>query len=512
MPPLGKVEPEEEQPLIHIIEHNGSNSIRPTDSLDLENNFLAEKKSLDIHKNPTKLPHTGFWNSSNTSDTITTQTIFSFSHSHSQSKSDKSSPACAALNSETDLFEINHNKRKLIIAISLCFVFFLIELIAGIAAGSLAILSDSFHLLSDIAGFGISLSAIFLSQKPATSTHSFGFHRAEILGAILSTFLIWILTAGLVWEAIERLQNPQPINGQVMFYTAAVGVLVNLVLGFTLHGEHDHGDHDHSHNHGYSHAGHSIEPHSHNHSEDDHDHHNLDHDHNHGHDHDHIHNHDREEIVNHVSKKLKKDVNVNIKSAALHVIGDLISSIGVLISAAIIWAYPSMSYIDPLCTFIFSVLVMMTTYTLMMNSLTILMEGTPADINPILVADDLREIDGVVDVHDLHIWTLTVGKAALAVHLDIQPETLTSKVNVPHVTTFDFNRILQTAQELVCSKYGIHHSTIQIEMMNLSKIQPESISIESADFDLASIENQERLGRITSNHCRPTMCRKLTDV
>ncbi|KAI8806863.1 cation efflux family-domain-containing protein [Cladochytrium replicatum] len=410
---------------------------------------------------------------------------------------------------DMDLHESKANQRKLIIATVLCFTFFLVELFAGIWAGSLAILSDSFHLLSDIAGFGISLTALYLAQQPATSSHSFGFYRAEILGAILSTLLIWILTAGLVWEGIQRLYNPTPIDGKIMFITAALGVLVNIALGFTLHGEHGHSHNGHSH--GHSHDHHGGHAHSHDHGD--------------GHDRDHNHDHDNSELEGQVFKK--KEMNVNIKSAALHVIGDLISSIGVLISAAIIWAYPSMTIVDPICTFVFSIIVIMTTFRLMSNSITVLMEGTPTDIDPEQVAADLLKIPGVTDVHDLHIWALTVGKVALAAHLDVHPDVSPRQAkaislrtgydpdshnehhdedhhhviagqdhhhhpSVHHshanghshshsahygtlvqpstpagnggmMTVSNYDRILNAAQA-VCGQYGIHHSTIQIEM------------------------------------------------
>ncbi|RKO90662.1 hypothetical protein BDK51DRAFT_15297, partial [Blyttiomyces helicus] len=209
-------------------------------------------------------------------------------------------------------------RRKLWLATTLCFAFFLVELAAGLYAGSLAILSDSFHLLSDIAGFAISLVALYLAQQPATARHSFGFHRAEIIGAIVSTFLIWMLTAVLVYEAIDRVRNPQPIDGPVMFGTALVGVFVNIILGLTLHGEHGH-------SHGEEEAGKIL-------------------------------------ILLHCS------MNINVQSAAIHVIGDLLSSIGVLIAASAIWINPDLTILDPICTFVFSVFVLATTIQLMSNS------------------------------------------------------------------------------------------------------------------------------------------------
>ncbi|KAI8801064.1 cation efflux family-domain-containing protein, partial [Cladochytrium replicatum] len=459
---------------------------------------------------------------------------------------------------DMDLNESKANQRKLIIATVLCFVFFLVELFAGIWAGSLAILSDSFHLLSDIAGFGISLTALYLAQQPATSSHSFGFYRAEILGAILSTLLIWILTAALVWEGIQRLYNPTPIDGKIMFITAAVGVLVNIALGFTLHGEHGHSHGGHSHGHSHSHGNGHV--------------------HTHERDQDHDHDHDHSDLEGKITKK--KEMNVNIKSAALHVIGDLISSIGVLISAAIIWAYPSMTIVDPICTFVFSIIVIMTTVRLMSNSITVLMEGTPTDIDPEQVAADLLKIPGVTDVHDLHIWTLTVGKVALAAHLDVHPDVSprqamalsvkrghnsdshhdhhngdhhhdhasgtsdhhhhhshgdTTAHNHSHshtnghthshsaqygtmippstpagygamMTVSHYDRILNAAQA-VCGQYGIHHSTIQIEMAVGSPEQEEFFSpisaVAGAAHEDGGFESGADQRSYRSLHCQP---------
>ncbi|RKO95822.1 cation efflux protein, partial [Caulochytrium protostelioides] len=280
----------------------------------------------------------------------------------------------------------------------LCFAFFCVELVAGIWSGSLAILSDSFHLLSDIAGFGISLTALYLSSQPATDRHSFGFHRAEIIGAVVSTFLIWVLTAGLLYEAVNRLRDPQPIDGKIMFITAAIGV-----------GGHGHDDEGAT----------AATP-----------------------------------LITNPAPKI---LNINVHSAAIHVIGDLLSSIGVLISAGIIWYDPTKTMVDPICTFIFSIFVVLTTVRLMSNSFSVLMEGTPAHIDPAAVLQDLRAVPGVTDVHDLHIWSMTVGQVALVAHA-VTPtvgESFSADV---------YNEVLLKCREIVCVKYAIHHSTIQIDV------------------------------------------------
>ena len=124
----------------------------------------------------------------------------------------------------------NYNsRRKLWMASGLCLTFMIAELVGGIIANSLAILSDAAHLFSDLAGFLISLFALYMARRPATVDHSFGYHRAEILGALGSISLVWALTIYLVVEAIDRLRNPTEINGKVMFIVSCLGLLVNIL-------------------------------------------------------------------------------------------------------------------------------------------------------------------------------------------------------------------------------------------------------------------------------------------
>jgi zinc transporter 2 len=263
----------------------------------------------------------------------------------------------------------NHQKRAtraLISAICISTLFFLVEVLASYYSGSLAILSDSFHLLADIFSFCISLYAIHLSQKKATASHSWGYHRAEILGALFSTIMIWVLVIFLVWEAVERIKNPKPIEANIMFFTALFGVFENVILAFVLH---SHG-HSHSHNHGHLHS------HGHNHD--------------HEHNHDHCHNEpftsessltgDEEALIRQNSNVIPiedttEPTNINITSATLHVIGDLVFSIGVLIAAGVIWIWPELEMVDPICTFLFSVIVLATTISFIWRALDILMEG-----------------------------------------------------------------------------------------------------------------------------------------
>lgn len=143
---------------------------------------------------------------------------------------------------------------KLLLITGISFTFMLAEIVGGYISGSLAIITDAAHMLSDVAGFLISYFAIYMGNRPANHNMSFGYHRAEILGALTSIMLIWGIIIYLFIEAIHRLVDPEEINGEVMLITAVVGLFCNLISIFTLHscgGEHGH--HHHGHSHGEAH-------------------------------------------------------------------------------------------------------------------------------------------------------------------------------------------------------------------------------------------------------------------
>lgn len=304
----------------------------------------------------------------------------------------------------------NRAKRKLVIACFICLIFLIGEFIGGYLANSLAIITDAAHLLSDFASFLISLLAIWFATRPSTSKLSFGWQRAEVMGAILSVLIIWVLTGVLVYKAVQRITNGEhKVNAEIMLITAACGVGVNIIMGLVL---------GHSHSHGHSHA----------------------------------HGHSKRKIsVSPSVKEQATDENVNVRAAFVHVIGDLFQSIGVLIAATIIWFKPNYSIADPICTFLFSVIVLITTITVLRDALLVLMEGTPQGVDLDEIKEKLCDIRGVRTVHDLHVWSLTVGITALSAHLAIGHE-------------IDAQRILYEATTLVASHYNIKHSTIQIEL------------------------------------------------
>ncbi|KAG7394076.1 hypothetical protein PHYBOEH_005855 [Phytophthora boehmeriae] len=339
-------------------------------------------------------------------------------------------------------------QRKLQLACVCSLLFMAAEVVGGFLAGSLAIMTDAAHLLSDVAGFCISLFAIWVSTLPASNRLSFGFQRAEVIGAVTSVLVIWVLTGVLVYAAVERFMEclePNPkehVNGKLMFIVACIGLFVNLILMQILGHGHSHGGgggHGHSHggeSHGHSHGSSSSEEEGHGHA------------HGHGHGgHGHSHGGDLENGMNGAKAKAKKNLeNLNIQAAYIHALGDFIQSVGVCVAGGLIWYKPEWQIADPIATFVFSVLVLGTTIGIVRDSIHVLMEGTPEGIHADEIEKGLLACKTVEAVHDLHIWSLSAGLPSLSVHL----------------ISKDAETALHAAQRYLMSM-GITHTTIQVE-------------------------------------------------
>ncbi|KAL4303769.1 hypothetical protein GQ457_10G008850 [Hibiscus cannabinus] len=306
----------------------------------------------------------------------------------------------------------------------------LVEIIGGVKANSLAVMTDAAHLLTDVAGFSISLFTVWASACKATSYQSFGFDRLEVLGALLSVQLIWLISALLIYQAVDRiLHKNDKVNGALMFAVAAFGFFVNLVMVLWL-------GHDHTH-----HACAGTYHHQHRH-------------HDHGHD---LEGgepsdltEDEEANLMQSSTNTNKRLNINLQGAYLHVMADLIQSIGVMIAGAIIWIKPKWLIVDLLCTLIFSTFALSITIPILRDIFGILMERTPRDINISMLESGIKGINGVQNIHDLHVWAITTGKLVLSCHVKVEPE-------------FSSNQILGEISDYCEKTYKIRHITIQFE-------------------------------------------------
>ncbi|XP_061368472.1 metal tolerance protein B-like [Gastrolobium bilobum] len=330
--------------------------------------------------------------------------------------------------------ESSKSAKKLSLLIVFYVIVMIVEVIGGVKAHSLAVIGDAAHLLSDIAGFSVSLFAVWASGWEATPHQSFGYNRLEVLGALISVQLIWGISGFLIYEAVGRLlhQNER-VNGMLMFTISAFGFVLNFIMVVWL-------GHDHSHDHG---CGDSHHDHSHHHGCGDSD---------HDHGMDELPKITDEENLALVSSSQKNTnvLNINLQGAYLHVMVDMIQSVGVMIAGAIVWAEPEWFMVDLLCTLIFSVLSLSTTLPMLRNIYSILMERTPSGINIIELEYGLRGIKGVQDVHDLHVWAITVGKNVLSCHV----------VAEPGISSID---LLGTIKHYCVKTYQIQHVTIQIE-------------------------------------------------
>lgn len=378
-------------------------------------------------------------------------------------------------------------RRRLILASVICLVFMITEVVGGILSNSLAIATDAAHLLTDFASFMISLFSLWLSSKPASRKMSFGWYRAEVIGALLSVLMIWLVTGLIVYMAVERLRTANfEINSLVMLITASGGLLVNIIMACALHG-HSHGFHGH---------------------------------HSHNHDHDHDHEHDHLEavisacdpstfgsknnlIANEVdnstlvpapmsttaskSEEGRGSKNINVRAAFIHVLGDLLQSLGVLLASLVIYFKPSYVIVDPICTFLFSAIVLVTTLNIIRDVVNVLMEGIPHNVSFVEVREKLQELPSVIRVHNLRIWSLSLDKIAISSHLVIDNSRTPSQA-------------LQQAIETLKSSYNFFEITIQVEEFREDMKDCEHCQDEKVVVDVVS-PTSTVTGNISSIDC-----------
>ncbi|XP_029430248.1 zinc transporter 4 isoform X2 [Rhinatrema bivittatum] len=291
-------------------------------------------------------------------------------------------PPCDGCRARKELSGRRTVRNRLVVAGTLYLFFMVGELVGGYIANSLAIMTDALHILTDLSGIILTLLALWLAAKSPTKRFTFGFHRLEVLSAIISVLLVYVLTAFLLYEAVQRtIHMDYEINGDIMLITAALGVAVNLIMGFLL----NQSGHPHSHSNSHSHCPPTNSPNA-----------TRGQDHSHGHG------------------------SLAVRAAFVHALGDLVQSVGVLIAAYIIRFKPEYKIADPICTYIFSVLVVFTTLRIIRDTTLIILEGTPWHLNLDRIKEDLMKIEDVHSVEDLNVWSLTTGKSTAIIHLQLK--------------------------------------------------------------------------------------------
>lgn len=254
--------------------------------------------------------------------------------------------------------------------------------IAGIRAHSLALLSEAGHNLSDFVALLLSLVAVYLQSRPPNATHTFGYHRAGVLAALVNAATLVIISFLIFYEGVKRILQPQPVHAGTMMWVAAAGVVMNGAIALML---------------------------------------------------------------------VRTNRDVNIRSALLHEIGDTISTAAVIGGGWAILA-TGQSWIDPALSFGIGALILWSSFGIMRETLNILLEGTPRGMKLDRLEAMIRQIDGVNDVHDLHVWSIGSETSALSCHISI--------ADIPPSVS---ERILKDVKERLHHDFSISHTTIQFE-------------------------------------------------
>jgi cobalt-zinc-cadmium efflux system protein len=272
-----------------------------------------------------------------------------------------------------------HTGDALRIAAALTIAFAVVEALGGWWTGSLALLSDAGHMLTDGAALGLSALAAWMARQPPSTRHSYGLGRAEVVAALVNAGAMLVIVLGLAYEAIVRLQSPSAVNGPVAALIAAAGLALNLW----------------------------------------------------------------------VMRRLAPHEDMNTRAARLHVMGDVAGSVAALVSGALI-ALTGWTRVDPLASLVICALIAFSSVRLLRESLHALMEGVPRGMSVEAIGGEMARVEGVLSVHDLHVWTLSGSRTALSAHVVVR-------------SMGQWERTLAELQRRLHERFGIDHVTLQPE-------------------------------------------------
>lgn len=271
--------------------------------------------------------------------------------------------------------------RRIALVLGLTSALTVAEVVGGILTGSLALLADAGHMLSDSFSLGLALFAAWLARRAATPARSFGFQRAEILAALANGVTLVAVSIWIFVEAARRLSDPPAILGGWMLAVGVVGLMANLAAALIL-----------------MRGG-------------------------------------RESL--------------NVEAALRHVVADALGSVGV-IAAALVVVTTGWLYADPLISILVGLLILASSWTILRDSVNILLEATPRNLDANAIGAALAAVDGVSEVHDLHVWTITSGFPALSAHVLVAPGA-------------DCHGIRRVLERTLHDRFGIDHTTLQVD-------------------------------------------------
>jgi cobalt-zinc-cadmium efflux system protein len=271
--------------------------------------------------------------------------------------------------------------RALAWVLGLTGAFAIAEVVGGLVAGSLALLADATHMVSDVASLALALGAIWLAGRPASSRMSFGYRRAEILAALANGIGLVAVSIWIWVEAAGRLDAPTDVAGGTVLAIGLAGLAVNAVGAWILWS---------------SQAG-----------------------------------------------------SLNVRAAFLHVVADLLGSVGVVVAAVLVLTL-GWTRADPVIAILIGALVLLSAWRVLRESVSVLLEGAPAGVDADAVGGRMASMDGVTEVHDLHIWTITSGFPALSAHVLVEPRA-------------DCHGIRRELEQVLRERFELTHTTLQVE-------------------------------------------------
>ena len=284
-------------------------------------------------------------------------------------------------------------------ALALTIGYMIVEVAGAWLSGSLALLADAAHMLTDAGGLGLALFAIWIASRPPTPAKTYGYYRAEILAALVNAVVLLGVTGLILFESWDRVLHPTPVLGGPMLAIAAAGLLVNLIGAWLLHRDAEH--------------------------------------------------------------------SLNVRAAYLEVLSDAVSSLGVLVAAGIV-VTTGWTMADALVSFAIAVFIVPRTWRLLRQAVNVLLEGVPAHLDLAAIETAIVEVTGVRRVHDLHVWTLTSGREAMSAHVVVEDVR-------------ESERLLDALHTVLHSRFGIDHTTIQLETEPPSVLQIKAPAAPGAD-------------------------------
>ena len=330
-------------------------------------------------------------------------------------------------------------QRTLFISFVIITGYMFVEAIGGWLTGSLALLSDAGHMLSDSIALGATLMAFKIGEKAATHQKTYGYKRFEIVVASINGATLVIIALMIFYEAIKRLNSPPEIATQGMLIVATIGMLVNILVAWLMHR-----------------GSHATDAHSHN------------------------HNSNKGEVADNNSDT-KAPANLNMQSAYLHVLSDLMGSVAAIIAALLMMSF-GWIWADAAASVIVAILILFSGYRVVRDSLHILMEGTPAGISLLDIEQKVLAHPQVQTVHDLHVWSITSGLNALSCHVVVDGDM-----------SIHQSSLLIASLEQSLLMLGIHHATIQIESPLHAQINDHSNAL-VCDISEQTVEGNNHIG------------------